>query len=215
MTRHPLLHWLVEFVSVTAIAVILAIDVASNWLILIPAVVLVAGKAYQYRAFVAAKHQRVQVQLRLLLRLLPVRGRGVRCTYHVPVKRLLGPPRWLQQAFNYLPDGGGAGRRFPIDKGIIGLTYQEKSANVENFTSDEEYREQMVARYHYTPHELASRTADRKSYLCYPILDDTSHIVLGLLYFDSGRTGTFAIDEGDTKWKMIETAATVIRSHLM
>src|SRR5205807_8865171 len=89
----------------------------------------------------------------------------------------------LVQAFDYIPEGGGGRRRFPIGKGIIGKVYSLKAPRVENFASDAEYRTRMVSEYNYTISEVMERTADRRSYLCYPIVDE-NHNVLGLIYFD-------------------------------
>lgn len=211
--KYAFAYWSIEFVCITGVAIVLSVSSVNNTWILVPAIALIFAKVFQYRAFVRQRHLRVEEQLDILRVLLPNKGTDLRCTYHIPVKPIWGP-RKLLQTFDYLPNGGGGLRQFPINKGIIGKTYQHKAPIVENFRTDEEYRNQMMLRYNYTQEELAQRTADRKSYLCYPLLD-ANHKVLGLLYFDSNQPGTFRLDEKDPTWQMIRTASQIICAHLI
>jgi GAF domain-containing protein len=120
----------------------------------------------------------------------------------------------LVQAFDYIVQGGGGGRPFPIDKGIIGRTYETKGPRVENFFSDQEYRERMVSEYNYTTTELMQRTADRRSYMCYPIVDE-NHTVLGLLYLDSDQANTFTMEDTNPRWRAIRDSGEIIRSNIL
>ncbi|GAI61363.1 unnamed protein product, partial [marine sediment metagenome] len=58
------------------------------------------------------------------------------------------------------------------------------------------------------------RKADRRSYLCYPIVDE-SHRVLGLVYFDSLHPYTFTQDKDDPKMQMITQACEAIKDRLL
>lgn len=147
----------------------------------------------------------------LLLNLLTDRYSGLRCTLHVPT--FLG--RSLKQTFDYIQIGRtyGRGRKFPIRKGIIGKSYSQKGPQVENFNTDNEYRERMVSEYGYTPAEMMKRTTDRKSYLCYPILNDHGDKVLGLLYFDSNVFNTFTLNQDDTLIKALHSGMNSIKAN--
>jgi GAF domain-containing protein len=105
----------------------------------------------------------------------------VRCTYHVPVL-----PRKLRQAFDYVPFGGGGGRKFQKRKGIIGVVFDAKDVRVENFESDRTFRDRMRKVYRYSERDLQKITLDRRSYLCIPIKDENLQ-VLGLLYLTLPR----------------------------
>jgi hypothetical protein len=120
----------------------------------------------------------------------------------------------LMQAFDYVGDQGGGGRSFPVDKGIIGVAYSAKGTRVENFLNDADYRQRMVREYKYSELEVGQRRADRRSYLCDPILDE-SHNVLGLLYFDADCYDFFTSDDRNPRWVMIKSAANVIRGPLL
>lgn len=205
--------WALEFLSVTAIGILPATTVPLWWLGL-PISALLGAKFGEYKLDVRERRLALRQQLSLLLELLPRDGAGVRCTYHVPVRAGLRRQPMLRQLFDYLPSGGGGGRRFPASKGIIGKTLQAKGPRVENFQNDAEYRSKMLQDYDYTASELGVRTADRRSYLCYPILDE-NHVVLGLIYFDSHQCGLFTIDESNPRWVMIGRASEVIRAEVL
>jgi putative methionine-R-sulfoxide reductase with GAF domain len=72
----------------------------------------------------------------------------------------------------------------------------------------------MVLRYNYATEELKLRKADRKSYFCYPILDE-NHRVLGVMYFDSSHPNTFTLDSTIARMKMIMRACDAIRDNLL
>jgi len=184
------------------------------WWIALPACVILAVKVVEAGSLVRGRHLHVRQQLHLLLSVLPTDGAHVRCTYHVPVKVGWRRRVRLLQAFDYVGDQGGGGRPFEVAKGIIGVAYSAKGTRVENFSSDAEYRQRMVSEYNYTEAEVGQRRADRRSYLCDPVLDE-SHKVLGLLFFDSDRCGFFTLDEANPRWHMIRVAAGVIRGPLL
>jgi GAF domain-containing protein len=215
MSKRTIVIWAIEFASFTAIAVVLstATTAAKLWAAL-PAVIIVASKIAEYLHNVRVRMNIVRYQLQILLTLLPTDGSRVRCTYHRPVHQKLRNRTQLAQAFDYIPDGGGGGRRFPIEKGIIGKVYSIKAPRVENFASDEEYRKRMVAEYNYTTSEVMERTADRRSYVCYPVVEE-NHKVLGVLYLDSDKPGTFTMDETNPRWRAIRDAGEVIRSNVL
>jgi len=211
MTKKTLIFWILEFLSTTTIAVILALGIKYAWLILIPIFILLLLKYLQWRIHISDQYQAVRNQMDLLLHLLADRYPGLRCTLHVPT--VLG--RYLKQTFDYIQIGRtyGQGRKFPISKGIIGKSYSQKGPHVENFRSDEEYRQRMVNEYGYTPEEMEKRTTDRKSYLCYPILSDHGDKVLGLLYFDSNVSNTFTINADDLLIKTLHSGMNAIKAN--
>lgn len=210
MEKGKYMTWLLEFLCITAIAVILSLANWSKHWILVPIAAILGLKVYEYKVAVEEKHLRVRVQLNLLIKLVLFEDVSyVRCTYHVPVWRKL-----FFQIFNYIPSGGGRGRKFSRMKGIIGKAFVEKRPLVENFESDEEFREQMVQKYNYATEELQQRTADRKSYFCHPILDE-NHRVLGLIYLDSSHPKTFVDDPNNRKMQMITRACEAIKDSLL
>lgn len=200
----------IEFLCAAAIGGILSQSSFSKFWTFAPIVVCVAAILYEYRAAVADRQSRIKSQLTLLMRLLAFESKlDVRCTYHVPVGR-----KQLHQVFDYIPSGGGAGRKFSQGKGIIGKTFADKGWSVENFQDDTGYREQMIAKYNYTAEELRNRRADRRSYFCYSLVDENNN-VLGLIYFDSSQPNTFTYDETDLRTKMIIDACEVIKNSLL
>jgi hypothetical protein len=215
MSKRTGLLWLVEFASLTAIAVILSTATTKwKWWVAIPAAVIVGAKFAEYVYDVRVRLNVIRHQLQILVKLLPSDGSTIRCTYHRPIHHRLLNRTELEQAFDYIPEGGGAGRRFSIEKGIIGKVYKIKAPRVENFPSDREYRTRMVAEYNYTATEVMERTADRRSYVCYPVLDE-NHTVLGLLYLDSDRPGTFTMDDSNPRWRVIRDGGQIICSNVL
>lgn len=205
--------WILEFACVTAIGIIPSAGL-SLWWVGVPALLIVLLKFLEARSLDRERHLHIRQQLELLMSVLPTDGAHVRCTYHVPFKTMLRRQPMLRQAFDYVGDQGGGGRSFPVGKGIIGVAYSAKGTRVENFSDDGEYRQRMVNEYKYSQGEVGQRRADRRSYLCDPILDE-SHNVLGLLYFDADRYGFFTSNDGNPRWRMITSAANVIRGPLL
>lgn len=215
MSKRTVAIWAIEFLSLTAIAIVLSTaTTTAKWWVAVPALVIVGAKIAEYRQNVRVRINIVRYQLQILLTLLPTDGSKVRCTYHCPLHYKLLNRTQLMQAFDYMPNGGGGGRRFPIEKGIIGKVFSIKAPRVENFTSDEEYRTRMVTEYNYSVAEVMERTADRRSYMCYPVIDENHH-VLGLLYLDSDNPNTFTMEQTNPRWQAIRDAGDVIRSNVL
>jgi hypothetical protein len=216
MSKHAtLIVWGIEFVSLTAIAVLLSTATnTSKWWVALPGLIIVGAKVFEYVGNARFRMKLVYYQLEILHKLLPGNGSTVRCTYHRPKHHRFRNHTELVQAFDYILQGGGGGRSFPTDKGIIGTTYNSKGPRVENFSSDHEYRERMMAEYNYTAAELMHRTADRRSYMCYPVVDE-NHVVLGLLYLDSDQPNTFTMDDANPRWRAVRDAGEIIRSNVL
>jgi hypothetical protein len=210
MEKKSYIRWGIEFLSITAITIILSKANWSDYWILVPIALILGLNVYESRAAVTEKHLRVKMQLDLLIKLVPFEDvLNVRCTYMVHIWR----KRFLQTC-DYIPDGGGGDRRFPERKGITGKSFDEKRPLADNFESDDDFRKKMVLRYNYTTEELKLRKADRKSYFCYPILDE-NHRVLGVIYFDSSHPNTFTLDSTIPRMKMIMRACDAIRDNLL
>jgi hypothetical protein len=216
MSKHTtIIVWVVEFASLTAIAVLLSTATnTSKWWVALPALLIVGTKVFEYVRSAQLRMKIIYYQLQILHKLLPSNGSTVRCTYHQPVHHRFRNRTELVQAFDYILQGGGGGRQFPTNKGIIGKTYNDKGPRVENFFSDPEYRDRMLAEYNYTATELMHRTADRRSYMCYPIVDE-NHIVLGLLYLDSDQPNTFTMEDTNPRWQAVRYAGEIIRSNIL
>lgn len=210
MEKKSYIRWGIEFLSITAITIILSKANWSDYWIFVPIALILGLNVYESLAAVTEKHLRVKLQLDLLIKLVPFEDAlDVRCTYMVHIWR----KRFLQTC-DYIPDGGGGGRRFSERKGITGKAFDEKRPLADNFESDEDFRKQMVLRYNYATEELKLRKADRKSYFCYPILDE-NHRVLGVMYFDSSHPNTFTLDSTIARMKMIMRACDAIRDNLL
>lgn len=202
-------RWGIEVASIAAIGIIATQDDWCIYWIIAPIAALVGAKIWENRDSIKEKQLRVKVQLQLLLSLLSYESTfDIRCTYHVPIGNK------IVQAFDYLPGGGGSGRKFDLKKGIIGKAFTHKKPLVENFLNDEEYRQKMISEYKYTEGELMERKADRKSYFCYPLVDE-NHKALGLIYLDSSRFNTFRLDNGDSRTETIVKACENIKNSLI
>lgn len=224
MSKKKYLIRIFEFVCVTAITYILAqADVNNVWLV-IPIAIFVGMMIWEYHLASTERELRVRDQLILLMEFLPFEHeQTVRCTYHIPISRF---PKFqvkeLRQAFDYIRTGTGAGRSFPIEKGIIGEAYSRKRALVANFRDDEDFRQQMITKYKYSKEELGLRRADRRSYLCYSLVDEVNKVI-GLIYFDSNKPETFKSlagqpqipDENDPLIKLILDGCEVIKETLL
>ena len=146
MNKRKYIKWGLDFVFLTALAIILSQQMWSRYWVAVPIICILTLKVFEYMAAVAEKHLRVRAQLSLLMTLTPFEDvHGLRCTYHVPIWR-----KRFVQTCDYIPTGGGGRRKFSRTKGIIGAAFEEKKVLVENFSSDEEYRRQMVQKYNYT-----------------------------------------------------------------
>jgi hypothetical protein len=213
MGKEKWIIWVTEFLSIIAISVILSRPTWSIFWITVPLVVILGLKVYEYESNVRQSHAEVRAQLRLLLRLARFEeSLHVRCTYHVPVLTMRG--KRLRQAFHYIPSGSGGARTFPLGQGIIGLAYSAKEPKLENFKDASSYRKQMVQKYNYKNRDLARRQPDRRSYFCYPVVDEKNK-VLGLLYFDSLVFATFKPDRSDPTMAMLWKGCEHIKQFLL
>lgn len=204
--------WIADFACVTAIAIVLTI--ASPGWVAVPVVLLFGVKTFEYRRVAREEYELLRAQLEVLESLFPRVQGDYRCTYHVPVKSFWGNPTRLRQALDYVPAGGGGGRRFPIEQGIIGVAYQRKGPRAENFQNDAEYRERMVHEYNYTVKQMGERRTDRRSYLAVPVVEGGNERVLGVFYFDSRLPGAFTLDDENPAWRTIQTGVEAIRRRL-
>lgn len=209
MIKHPLVRMTARFVSVTAIGLIPSTGV-SLWWVLPPIAAYLLLDLYEYGDSITEKQRLVKAQLLVLSRSLDVgHEHHLRCTYHVPAWR-----GRLRQAFDYVPFGGGGGRLFPRNKGIIGVVFGLKDTRVENFATNAEYQQRMLDTYNYSAEELGRITADRRSYLCIPLTDENLS-VLGLIYFDAAIENTFQLNPPNSLTQSIISTSAVIRDSLL
>ena len=224
MSKTKVLVRAIEFACITAITYILAqADINDLWLIL-PIVIFLGMLICEYHVVSTERQLRVREQLKLLIAFLHFEPEQiVRCTYHIPIRRFPKlHEKKLRQAFDYIPAGTGVGRLFPAEKGIIGEAYSMKRALIANFRDDEDFRQQMLSKYKYSEKELGLRRADRRSYLCYSLVDEVNKVI-GLIYFDSNKPETFKSltdlpqipDENDPLIKCILKGCETIKETLL
>ena len=209
MTHKKYLRWVLEFLSIVAISVILKTPNWSPYWIVVPVLVVILLKVFEYRTETTEAYGKIHAQLNLLLKLFPFESRAnVRCTYFVP--------SWgarLFQAMHYIPAQTGGGRRFKRSRGIIGKAFREKRSLVENFRDGADYRRRMVSDYNYTPEEVGERSVDRRSYFCHPLMDE-NHKILGLVYLDSVLPNTFPMVD-DPSVDRLRTRLDIIRDSIL
>lgn len=209
-----------KVLSAVVVSVVLSVDALWDWLVLPTFGALLAAVVLDYwtyrhnkradenrrvreyrRALDAVRYDeiddeiaRVEAYLRLLDEYLTYDGGGVRFTYHVPADGA------LEQAFPYIPDGEGrAGRTFDPDQGIIGEGYtrgRELVFNCENVTDCVESLQDHFG-YDFDDAQYHSSQRGKRSYFCYPIIDEASGDVAGIVYFESTTPGTFPQRDGD------------------
>lgn len=216
MTKKTFTFWGLDFICTTAIAVILAFGKKYMWFIIFPFSVVFVLKFLQFFLHKDEKYRAIQNQMSLLLLLIKKSYGNIRCTLHVPRWRFLR--RKLIQTFDYIQmggaGGGGKGRSFPTDKGIIGRAYNRKMPQVESFHDSKEYYSKMVGEYNYTKSQTEKRTQDRRSYLCYPVMNE-KNIVLGLLYFDSNMSEAFSLNDNDEIIGLLHSGMNAIKTNLI
>ena len=176
------------------------------------------GYILQWRKYRLQRYKSVRSQMNLqmdqLLHRIDRNSYGdVRCTFYVPI--WFGK-RKLMQTFDYIRFGDSYGGWLcrPIIKGIIGKNYKDGKPKVENFKNEVEYLEKMVKKYGYTVEEANRISDDRRSYLCYPIVDEKG-TVLGLMYFDSDKYGCYSDDDNNEVIKMVRSGMEAIKSNLI
>lgn len=94
------------------------------------------------------------------------------------------------------------------------MNYKDGKPKVENFKDKVEFREKMVSVYKYTQKQADKLTADRSSYLCYPIVDEKG-TVLGLMYFDSDKYECYSVDDTNELIKMIRSGIEAFKANLI
>ena len=209
----------IEALLVILIGLLPAFDASLWWSAVVVTLVLVINIVrYFHSVGVMEEHNRLRIrsQLEALFWLSTIDDdplADVRCTYHVIKKPLFRRAKY-QQAFNYIPanKGTGAGRVWEINKGLAGKAFRDKHTVVENFQDDNEFREKMRSEYNYTNEELSHRTADRRSYLCIPLVNE-QHLVHGVVFFDSQQADYFPNEESDLV-RFIEQTCLRMRDHL-
>ena len=214
-SKYQTLVLIFEFILMVCIGLIPSIKTLPLILVLLPIIGIIGIKIYEYKESVQEKHLRVKIQLKILSSLLqdplllqnPIKE--FRCAYQVPS----GKNRLLQ-VFDYIPEGGGGGRKLPINKGIVGLSFKMKCEEIENFYSDDEYRRQMVDKYHFTQKDLQKIQDDRRSYFAFPLIDEFYH-VLGIIYFDSATTDTFNDEKNPLAMRLIRSVCTNIKQTIL
>jgi hypothetical protein len=144
----------------------------------IPAVFALVAIGAQYNQTEKRWQMMTRQRLNTLLALARLPG-AVRATVHVP--RRFG--RRYRQAVDYVPQGNGRGRSFPLSEGIAGESFTTKQQLVENFTDQAEYDKDMVTKYGYSVEQLSKRTRSRRSYMAVPIVSDAERVV-AVVYFD-------------------------------
>jgi hypothetical protein len=106
--------------------------------------------------------------------------RNLRSTIHVP--DILFDDT-LYQLLDYYPAGGGAGRAFPVRRGIIGLAWRKRDDEVEG-TVPVGKPENLIVYWGMTRDEVTAAGQGRKSFLCV-VLRDKAKSPVGVFYLDS------------------------------
>ena len=122
---------------------------------------------------------------------------GLRTTFHRVVPPL-SEPEHLEQIVPYI--GGhttGDGRIFSISAGITGCAVREKQVLImdRRGPSDEEYRKELIAEWHYTEATARKMTMDRFSAIAVPVKDKTGEQVLGVIFMDATRKNCFSSED--------------------
>lgn len=122
---------------------------------------------------------------------------GLRTTFHRVVPPL-SEPEHLEQIVPYV--GGfmeGDGRMFSISAGITGCAVRQKQVLIMDRSgqSDEEYRKELIAEWHYTEAAARKMTMDRFSAIAVPVKDKTDEQVLGVIFMDATRKNCFSSED--------------------
>ena len=102
-------------------------------------------------------------------------------------------PIGLEQMLPYIGGkGGGAGRVFPINPGIIGLVARSGEVRAASRADDDHaaFIKELVSKWFYTESAARNLTADRKAWLAVPILGKDK-TVLVVVYLDSDIRDSF------------------------
>lgn len=118
----------------------------------------------------------------------------LRLTMHrVVIKEGQNDPTGLEQMLPYIGGkGGGAGRVFPINPGIIGHVARSGEVRVASRVGEDHaaFIKELVSQWFYTESEARKLTSDRKAWLAVPILGKEK-TVLVVIYFDSDVRDAF------------------------
>lgn len=167
------------------------------WLLLPFSIALSTGW-YALRNGLRADQIRLKGELELLVDSLNLPSAvGARITYH-EVRRY-----WrrrfqpcFHQIFHYLPlDKSGRGRWIPTTEGIGGHVYDSKKNFEKSYSSSADYRADMLAHFNYTPERLGQRSADRLSFMCYPVFDFRERL-RGVIWFDAVPSNVVPLKRG-------------------
>lgn len=146
--------------------------------------------------------ERVRAYLELLSSHLTDPDNDIRFTYHTPVDGQ------LEQMFPYIPDGGGeAGRRFDTDQGIIGEGYARGRELAFNCRDTEGCVDALRLQFGYDRGQAEYHSSQRgkRSYFCYPLIDEATDETVGIVYFESTEYETFP-QRDDDELQLVEAA---------
>lgn len=111
----------------------------------------------------------------------------LRITLHIPA----GDSGQLEQVVDYVGNdraGRTAGRRFPVNAGIIGLAYRQREAAVETRQSKdtEQYVAELVRDWGYTEEQARQRDMSAMAWMAIPLVSgDDGRRVDGVVYLDA------------------------------
>jgi hypothetical protein len=108
----------------------------------------------------------------------------LRATIHVPDILFADT---MYQLLDYYPGGGGAGRAFPVRRGVLGLAWRTGEPQVEGKVST--VPRELVIRWGMTIQEATAAGQGRKSFLCVVLKDRKSAV--GVFYLDSKQPAAF------------------------
>jgi hypothetical protein len=121
---------------------------------------------------------------------------ALRSTIHVPVKE----NKYLQQIVEYVgfkrTSKSAIGREFPVQSGIIGKAYREKSEYlVANRKSDnyEDYVQELVRVWNYTEQQARDLNPAAMSWMAVPLLDNEE--VIAVVFLESHKQNFFDDEE--------------------
>lgn len=118
---------------------------------------------------------------------------SLRITFHRVVPPL-DDAQLIEQIVPYVGGaGGGEGRKFSIRSGITGLCIRTKQPHTmhrqdENLDS---YRRALEAEWSYTRADAARLSTGCMSSMAIPVLDDSGHHALGVIYLDAKARSLF------------------------
>jgi hypothetical protein len=183
--------------AVAAFGALIARNGVNQLWLIPPAIVAVLAGLYEYRNAQRREHIRIEAYLKLLFAQLDLpHSAYARATYHEIRRdwRSLWRRTYFYQVINYVPDGSrGRGRTFSTTKGVASRAVTNKETFVANFETAAKWRAAMLTTYGYSKEELKRRTPDRRSYMCFPVLESKNQRMIGLVFFDARIAGTFPV----------------------